>query len=110
VPKCLARSSPSPAGYARTNSPAGSCFTLSQEPPLIGDVRCVPSRMSQPTRKARTPPEVPPDQTSAGFFISYAAVPRNLRCADGLDYSASGSLLLWCSRLLWAALVLVVLE
>jgi hypothetical protein len=44
----------------------GSCFTLSQEPPLIGDVRCVPSRMSQPTRKARTPPGVPPTKPQRG--------------------------------------------
>jgi hypothetical protein len=43
--------------------------------------------MSQPTRKARTPPEVPPTKPQRGS--SYAAVPRNLRCADGLDYSGS---------------------
>lgn len=44
----------------------------------------------QPTRKARTPPEVPPTKPQRGSsFLTRAAVPRNLRCADGLDYSAS---------------------
>jgi len=63
---------PSSAGHARTNPSAGSFFTLSREPPLIGSIRCLPSCCPEGTN-----PAVLPTKSSAGFCISNSAVPRN---------------------------------